>query len=160
MENVIVFGYACTPSCGFFGKSDGGFSVDITNSGELIYKTYIFDHNEVSRKSYVFPKDAIDKIGQILLTKQEVISTIDSRLDNGSCDGACNRFVIDGKEIISWNISRTDVKELKKRNPSYYQEFKKNVMQENSVLDLFDSVTPILKECGFSLSLHEFSVII
>ena len=122
----------------------------------MIYRTYKFDHIEVAKKSYPISPDAVGKIQHILGGDEALIANLNPRLDNGSCDGCCNRFVFNGKEIISWNISKSDIEELKKRNHPYYREFKENVEQENSVLELFDLITPILKDYGFTLTLYEF----
>ncbi|MGN0604839.1 MAG: hypothetical protein ACI4I2_12765 [Oscillospiraceae bacterium] len=45
----VLFGYSCTPSYGYYGKDDGGFSIEIYPDGKLIHKTYIFDGIEKNR---------------------------------------------------------------------------------------------------------------
>ena len=151
----ILFGYFNGPACGFFGMDDGGFSVDVYESGKVIYKTYIFDQTVKTETEYKISKDAVIAIRSLMEKYQTNIDSFDDNIDNGSCDGSANFFIFGGKRIITWNIEYYDENELKKKNPSYYKGYLSAIRQENQILLIFNAVTEILKSSGINLDLSK-----
>ena len=151
----ILFGYSCIPSCGWVGKDDGGFSVKVYADGRMVHKTYIFDCIVKTETEYKISKDSFAAIEMLMEKYQTDIDAFDEHLDNGSCDGAGNFFILNGKQIITWNIDYTDEDELKKNNPSYYEKYLSVVKQENEILVLFSKVAEILKSNGVDLKLYK-----
>lgn len=153
-KDNILFGYSCTPACGFF-KDEGGFSIEIDKNGILIYKTYLFDFIEQTRTTIKLPLKTIYKVHEIMKKKAFIIQQLNTQLDNDSDDGVCNRFIFDGKEIVAWNIEFTNEAWTARKNPSYYQEFETNIKQENEVVKTFKLIAKVLKKNGIVLTLDK-----
>ena len=95
----------------------------------------------------------LSKINYIFYAK--VLKKISSNLNNGSLDGSHDSFQFGKKKISSWNISRTDLSEVKQKNPDYYQEYQDKMIQENRVLDIDNEIISILNEFGIGLELKK-----
>ena len=154
-ESEILFGYMNTPSYGCFGEDDGGFSIDIYPDGKLIYKTYIFDMIEKTKRELKLDFESIENIVTVLSTYEKDIATFDEHIDNGSCDGNGNFFIFNGKRIITWNIEYFDEDEIKKLNPKYYEEYLPMIKQQNLMIEIFARVSEILKKQGINLRIYE-----
>lgn len=152
-ENIL-FGYSCTPSCGAYEEDDGGFSIEIDYDGNVVYKTYLFDLIEKTKQAYHLSQETTDKIAQILNKNESIIEKLDNHLDNNSCDGDYNKFILSDKEITAWNISYTDIPLLTITNPKYCKEYFSNIKQENSVIKIFNSIAKELSSEGITLTLH------
>jgi len=151
----ILFGYLHTPWWGRHGKSDGGFSVDVYRDGRVIHRTYLFYQVVRTEAEYKISKDSVIAIEALLKECQTAIDALDERPFNWSFGGSGSFFIFNGKQIITWSIRYYDEAELKKNNPSYYEEFRSVVRQENAILLLFSMITKILKRDGVNLSLYE-----
>lgn len=154
----ILFGYSCTPAFGIFGKDKGGFSVEISMGGLLTYKTYIFDKRETSKRTMQLSDDILSAIFVILEEKAEMIQILNSRLDNGSLDGVCNKFVFYEKEIISWNIEYISEEMFEQLDEEYCREYEKNIWQENEVFNIFEKIAEVLKNKGILLTLYDAKI--
>lgn len=154
----ILFGYLLTPSYGFFGMSDGGFSVAIYPDGRLVYKTYVFDRREKTRTEYLLPDEVIEQITAVMEEYAPEIADFDEHISNGSLDGDGNFFVFGGKHVISWNIELNDEEEVRKKNPEYYHEYLPVMQQENTMLFIFYEIIEILEKVGIKLNLHEAEI--
>lgn len=150
----ILFGYSCTPSCGFEGENDGGFSIELDINGILLYKTYLFDFIEQTRSTTQLSAKTVKGITDILERYTKIIARLSPNLNNGSCDGYCNQFIFSGKEIVSWNIQYTN-RLTAVANPVYYIEYGRNIKQENTVLSIFELITEKLKYEGITLALNK-----
>ncbi|OCA97876.1 hypothetical protein [Clostridium beijerinckii] len=155
----IIFGYQTGPSYGEIEEQDGGFSVDILSNGIIEYKTYIFDNKEKSRETYQVDDSSLQKIKDIVTFYNKKIDEIPNHLDNGSCDGDGNFFTFMDKKIIAWNIEYTDIEEIQKKNPSYYELYRENIQYENRILIIFVRIIKVLEAIGFKLTISSFSVI-
>ena len=118
-----------TPSYGCIGKDDGGFSVAIYPDGKLIYKTYIFDEIEKTKREFKLDLKTVDRIEGVLAAYEQDIKNFDEDLDNGSCDGS--------------------------GNPEYYKAYLSVIRQENLLMEIFFRVSKILKTRGIDLRLYE-----
>lgn len=149
----ILFGYSNLPACGWEGKDDGGFSVEIYEDGRLIYRTYIYDQINRTEMEYKLSYGSVSAIKTLLEKHQKVIDTFDSHLHNGSYDGCENCFIFKGVQVITWNICYI--------NPLFFflfifcreKEYLLAAKQENRILSLFFRVTEILKNDGVDINL-------
>lgn len=154
----ILFGYLLTPSYGFFGMSDGGFSMAIYQDGRLVHKTYIFDQREKTREEYLLPDEVIEQIKAVMKEYASEIADFEEHISNGFLDGDGNFFVFGGKHVISWNIELNDEEEVRKKNPEYYREYLSVMQQENTMLFIFYEIIEILEKIGIKLNLHEVEI--
>jgi len=157
-KEKMIFRYSCTPSCGCFGVSDGGFSIELYTDGEFVYKTYIFDYEEKQKIKLKLPINIAKEIMQELVANQSRLDSIPNRLDNGSFDGSCNWFVFFNKEIIDYNIQFNNEEEIKKYNPTYFEAYREVIIQENIILEIFDKVVKKLKLANIELTLHSVNI--
>lgn len=151
----IVFGYMCAPSFGFFGQSDGGFSVALYSDVKLVYKTYIFDKREKDKEELYVPTETVEQIKAVLCEHQTDIDGFQEHVDNGSLDGDGNFFIFSGKEFIVWNITYSDEDELKENNPGYYKKYVSVVKQQNMMLIIFVKIAEILERYGINLNVNK-----
>lgn len=157
-QKHILFGYSCTPSCGFYGKDDGGFSIEVDTSGILVYKTYLFDFIEQTKRTIVLSSNTTNRIKNILKNNIKTIENFNKQLNNDSYDGSCNRFIFSGKEIISWNIQFTNIWFiwlLAIINLDYYKKHVNNIKQKNAVLHIFKLIANVLESEGIRLTLDK-----
>ena len=159
-ETNVLFGYSCTPAWGLYGIDPGGFSIELDISGLVRYKTYIFDLILQRQRIVQLSPRTVEKINEILNNNRDNIKKIGKYLDNGSCDGVCNRFNFMGKVITGYNVSFSDEESLSKYNPEYYAARIKNIRQENAVSIIFNSIAiemqDELKAEGLELNLFTY----
>lgn len=151
----ISFGYMNSPSYGWFGEDDGGFSIAIYPDGKLVYKTYIFNEIEKTKKEFKIDSKSVESILKVLDTYEQDITAFDDHIDNGSCDGNENFFIFNGKRIITWNIKYSDEDEIKKLNPEYYEAYLPVIKQQNLIIEIFARVSEILETQGIDLRIYE-----
>lgn len=151
----IMFGYMNAPSYGCFGRSDGGFSVEIYSDGTLIHKMYIFSRKEKTNTMLTLPLNAIEEILSVLDENRTDIVNFEEHIDNGSLDGSSNEFIFYGKCIITWNIEYCDEEELMERNPQYYRDYLQVIRQQNKMLFIFEKICEILEKNGIKLNLYQ-----
>jgi hypothetical protein len=151
---MILFGYNTSPSYGHQGQGYGGFSFEISENGDTVFKEYIFGGEIKKEASSKARPDTVEKIQDYLRSKDKIIGSIPNKLSNGTRDGSYNAFIFNDKNISAWTIKRSDIAEVKNLNPKYYEKYKENMDYENTVLDLFDSICKILVNEGLELSLY------
>lgn len=153
MEDIL-FGYYMTPSWGYFGKSDGGFSVEIYANRQIIYKTYIFDRREKTRDDFLLSEAAINKIKKLYKDNQNEIINLDEFYDNNVLDGVGYFFTFCEKKIITWDIYCVDEKN---HNMQYKDtDYLDKIQKQKFILYMFKNIVKILKAEGFYLDLHKF----
>lgn len=152
----VLFGYSYTSAYGRRGGDYGEFSIEITSSGNLVYRKYRFGEIEIAKKNFYLSKEALNKIKAIILNYQSDIDSFETHLDNGSCDGNGNFFIFNEKEYITWNISYSDENKVKERNPKYYEKYLPVIRQENMMLIIFGKISEVLEREGFFLTLRRF----
>lgn len=147
----VLFEYKSTPSFGRLGMP-GGRSIVVFSDGAIVYRYYVFGQEEPSAESRiaVMPEAAV-LIEKVLNVYKNDLKRIPSKLWNGTLDGSIDCFQFGEKKISSCRIRRTDLKETKRENPDYYKHYKKNMIQENMVLDIYNEIISILN--GFELGL-------
>lgn len=157
MEDIL-FSYYMTPSYGFFGKSDGGFSVEIYSNRQIIYKTYVFDEIEKTRNNYLLSQAAIENIKKLYKDNQNEILSLDESYDNDILDGVGYFFTFCNKKIITWDIDSVNEKYIKKiYNKQYIDDtYVNNLEKQRFILYMFKKITKILKIEGFTLNLNKF----
>lgn len=153
-NSKVIFGYMIVPTCGWIGKDHGGFSIAVYPDGKLIYKTYIFDQIEKTKKEFELGSKIVERIVKVLALYELDIEKFDEYLNNGSCDGNGNYFIFNGKEISDRNIEYHDENKLKDSNPQYYKEYLPVIQQENLMVEIFSKIAKILKRQGISLTLN------
>lgn len=149
-ENIL-FGYSCTPACGFIGEDDGGFSIAVYKDGRLIYKTYIYSNIDKTEIEYKISESSIAAIKKIMKKNRMIIDVLDEFIDNGTCDGSCNCFVFNGTQVTTWNIEPYEsiiMYSLKYRSVYY---------QERKIRSLFFKISKILRSEGVNLNLYDVS---
>lgn len=151
----IIFGYMCIPAYGFFGESDGGFSIVLYPDGKLIYKTYIFEQIEKDKKEVFISKETVERIKAVLCAHQSDIDGFREHTYNGSFDGEENLFIFSGKEFTTWNITYRGEDEREANNPGYYKKYMSVFEQQNRMLDIFTKITEILATQGILLNINK-----
>ena len=141
------------PSFGFRGSLMGD-AVTVYSDGTIVHKNYIFGQEEsFSEDKIAFIPEIAVMIEKILITHKADMEKIPSKLNNGTRDGSHDCFQFGKKTISSWSIQRRDLKKIKKRNPSYYEHYRDNVIYENMVLDIYDEIAEIINEYDIGVNL-------
>jgi len=161
MYNYSIFEYKEFASCNFLGGDTNGFEIEISDSDELNvkYRKFSFDDKEtLEYKLYSISRKNIENIKNVIKDNSEIFD-VNTRLNNGSLDGAGQKFWFStedrNREIISWNIddSIDDGHEIRKE---YLEEYVDNIRQERLVLKIFFEICNILKTEGIILELYKF----
>lgn len=140
-----LFSYETTPSFGIM------FTIErriLSIARDFTLKDTRRDCNQhlISQTSYDVSPAFVEELEQALETHWDEISSLPSRLHNGSLDGSYYIFRFKEKNISALNIIRTDLEEIKENNPSYYEHYLENMKQENAVLDLFDHMMAVFAQ--------------
>lgn len=155
-----IFRYQEFASCNFLGGDTNSFKVTVSNSTQynLKYEKYDFDDNLLEYKLYTISKNAIEAIKNIIFQNENIFE-VNSRLNNGSVDGAGHEFWFAtekrNREIIAWNIddSIDNGQDIRKE---YLNEYGDNLKQERLVLKIFFEISNVLKKEGIILDLYKF----
>lgn len=91
-------------------------------------------------------------IEKILIKYKLDLQKIPGKLDNGSLDGSLDSFQLGKKRISSWNITRSDLSEVKDKS-ELLPDFKENILHENMVLDIYNEIIDILDAFDLGLNL-------
>ena len=151
----VLFEYKHTLSFGYVGMPGGG-SIVVLSDGSILHRNFTFGNEEPTAEDKIaFMPEIAVLIEKVLISHKADLKKISSNLNNGSLDGSHDSFQFGKKKISSWNISRTDLSEVKQKNPDYYQEYQDNMIQENRVLDIYNEIISILNEFGIGLELKK-----
>lgn len=161
-KDKLLYGYARMPGETFPELKDAGFTFRLFRNGTVVYQTYCLDRNRlpVIRRSgrIVLSAGTTGRIEKILAGYAKEIDLLPESTYNGSCDGPINCFVFGGRYVSSLNISRVDARKLLFDNPEYIEEYKENIAQENTVLDIFNRVNEAMRDEGVVLSLNHIVI--
>lgn len=161
-HHKILFGYYTYPSFEWTKMDDAGFSVRLFADGTIIYQTYSLDVKRLpvikSSRRVTLCAETVGKITRILAGYAKEIDTLPEFTNNGSYDGSFNDFVFSGKYVSSLNIWRTDVMDISRDYPDYYEKYRFDMADENTVLDIFTRIIEAMREDGVMLYLHHLSV--
>ena len=140
MGSTCIFEYMSTPSFGCAGMP-GGYSICVFKSGDVVQREYVFGDKEPKAEVILATMPELAKtIQTIVSSHSDDLKFIPNNLDNGTLDGSYNCFKFGGKRISAWTIQRTDLEEIHRRNPRYYEAYKENMIFENLVLDIYDEI--------------------
>ena len=119
----------------------GVSSICVYSNGDVIRRDYVI-RDETPKKEVVlatFPELA-KSIQIIIQNSSAELATIPDELYNGTLDGDHNLFRFGEKTISAWTIQRSDIEEIRRINPGYYNQYKDNMKYENLVLDIYDKI--------------------
>ena len=149
----VLFEYKGTPAFGFFGKY-GGYSVTIYDDGDVVRREYIFaKENPSVEEKIAYVPEIVKELEAVLNQYKENLKLIPDELNNGTLDGSHDCFQFGTKRISAWTINRTDLEEIRKMNPYYYESYKENMLAENFVLDIYNEIVNVIKKYGFDFGL-------
>jgi hypothetical protein len=116
----------------------------------------VFGQEEPSSEDKIdsIPEVAV-LIEKVLIAHKEDFKKIPDKLNNGTLDGSHDCFQFGKKTVSSWTIQRSNLLEMKQRNPEYYMQYKENMVHENMVLDIYNEIIAILNEYELGLNLTE-----
>lgn len=154
----IIFGYKFSPAFIHFGVSEE-FSFEVYDEGTVNYKKNIiggkrFESKIIETKKIIIPMSVVEDIKKILIEQKNLIDKLPEEINNYSFDGSYDKFNFLGKKISCLNISRTSAEDYKKielrwgKLSPYMNEI---IQQQNSVLEIFESVYKILKNYGLKV---------
>lgn len=144
----IIFEYKHTPSYGCFGMP-GGNSIVVMDDGSIWLRNYVIgQENPCSEEKITFIPEVPVLIEKVLIKYKPALQKIPGKLDNGSLDS----FQLGKKRISSWNITRSDLSEVKDKS-ELLSDFKENMLHENMVLDIYNEIIDILKSFDLGLNL-------
>ncbi len=155
-----IFRYTEFASCNFLGGDTNSFEVTVSDSTEhnLKYKKCDFHDNPLESKFYTISKNTIEEIKNIIC-QNESIFEVNSSLNNGSLDGAGQKFWFStekrNREIIAWNIDDS-IDNGQKIRKEYLAEYGDNLRQERLVLKIFFEISNVMKKEGIILDLYKF----
>ncbi|MCR5566491.1 MAG: NUDIX domain-containing protein [Clostridiales bacterium] len=152
-KTQLLFEYGSFGAWGCVGDY-GGDIIRVYASGEIEYSTHLMGYEKVplEKRSYQADPAMIREIEDIIASHEDDLKGIPSRLNNGSCDGSVQSFTFGQKKISALNISRTDLNEIKERNPGYCEEYWANILHENMVLDIFEKIVSAFSRYNTGLS--------
>ena len=161
-KEKILFGFYNYPTFVHPEMEDAGFSVRLFANGTVIYQTYCLDAKcqptiKTSGRA-TLSESTVSKITRALAGYAKEIDELPEYTNNGSCDGTFYDFVFSGKYISTLNIQRTDPSEVMRNNPAYYEKYRFDMEDENTILDVFTRITDAMKEDGVKLYLHHLAV--
>ncbi len=163
MESKVLFKIKNEKSFFRYGEPNGA-SVALLEDGRVIHSRCFGNGSEKSsyesllelfpelaeRDSHkdspdIYPK-LVEKVIQIIKQYEDIIMQLPNHLDNGSYDGTMQTFTIRNKTISAINICKYDLEQIKIDNPSYYEEYKENMICENQLLDIYEEICAAFEE--------------
>ncbi len=145
----IIFACKCTRSFGRSGEEDG-YSVSISSGGCVEVCNYVFGQEKpIKRKTVIQDIEIEKRVLKIIRKYSRLISKMPGLLNNGSSDGTCDAFVLDDKEIIAWNISKTSLLKIIYFcvcHHGYYKKYQQSIYFENLLLKICGEVESVLKD--------------
>ncbi|MBS6604870.1 MAG: hypothetical protein KH313_03790 [Lachnospiraceae bacterium] len=157
-KEMKIFSYQTSPVVGWEGEY-GGFSLELFGNGNLRYCTYkLFDDIQLMQMFKV-DRDTVYGIYELIQETKEEIGEIPRNLDNGSHEGWINEFHFIGQEkIVARNIKTSLPKLTMFTKRSYYEKYRENMANENSVLRIFHEICRMLRTQGVRLSLGQCKI--
>lgn len=147
MDNII-FGYKRSPSSGYYDFSDGSFSIEVYEDGTMLYTTYLFDSQEQDCWEIPVKARSIRALKWILWVYRKEIARLDTEIDNGSLDGDCNAFILNGRPSMVYNIGYGN--EIRPDGST-----DRTAHQQNVLLKIFDKAARALRKSGIMLGLDD-----
>ena len=145
-KEMKIFSYQTSPVVGWEGEY-GGFSLELFGNGNLRYCTYkLFDDIQLMQMFKV-DRDTVYGIYELIQETKEEIGEIPRNLDNGSHE-----------EIVARNIKTSLPKLTMFTKRSYYEKYRENMANENSVLRIFHEICRLLRTQGVRLSLGQCKI--
>ena len=142
-KEMKIFSYQTSPVVGWEGEY-GGFSLELFGNGNLRYCTYkLFDDIQLMQMFKV-DRDTVYGIYELIQETKEEIGEIPRNLDNGSHEGWINETSLPKLTMFT------------KR--SYYEKYRENMANENSVLRIFHEICRLLRTQGVRLSLGQCKI--
>ena len=153
-KEMKIFSYQTSPVVGWEGEY-GGFSLELFGNGNLRYCTYkLFDDIQLMQMFKV-DRDTVYGIYELIQETKEEIGEIPRNLDNGWI----NEFHFIGQEkIVARNIKTSLPKLTMFTKRSYYEKYRENMANENSVLRIFHEICRLLRTQGVRLSLGQCKI--
>ena len=157
-KDKIIFGFYNCPAETWNEKQDAGFSVRLFANGTVIYQTYYLDAKsqptiKLSGRA-TLSEDTMSKITRILAGYAKEIDALPEYTNNGPCDGTFYNFVFCGKYVSTLNLKRTAPSEVMQNNPDYYEKYRFDLADENTILDIFTKIADAMNRDGVFLYLH------
>ena len=149
----VLFGYRTVPSSGAFENGGAGFTLTVGRNGVLRLEVHKEKKGSEEIAFVTLRNKSLKKIKRIMKDSALVIQNLPETLDNGYSVGIGSFFIFRGREVAAWNIKRNHLKKTKLKDYEYYKKYKKNMQNENDVLDIFKKVKNVLKEEGIKLNL-------
>ena len=149
----VLFGYRTVPSSGAFENGGAGFTLTVGRNGVLRLEVHKEKKGSEEIAFVKLRNKSLKKIKRIMKDSALVIQNLPETLDNGYSVGTGSFFIFRGREVAAWNIKRNHLKKTKLKDYEYYKKYKKNMQNENDVLDIFKKVKNVLKEEGIKLNL-------
>lgn len=149
----VLFGYRTVPSSGAFENGGAGFTLTVGRNGVLRLEVHKEKKGSEEIVFVTLRNKSLKKIKRIMKDGALVIQNLPETLDNGYSVGKGSFFIFRGREVAAWNIKRNHLKKTKLKDYEYYKKYKKNMQNENDVLDIFKKVKNVLKEEGIKLNL-------
>lgn len=148
----IILGYRIS-GCWGYELDPGGWSFVSYRKGTVRFKTYLLNGKVTSSSQIKLPVSVMDEIYQVLQQKWNIIERLPAETNNHSCDGSYHSFNFLGKKISSLNISRYPEEKIKEAESQGLMdaEYAKTMRNENTVLDIFEMVVPILVPYGLQV---------
>ena len=161
-KNKIVFGFYHHPVAVWPEMEDAGFSVRLFANGTLLYQTYCLNVKceptvAVSGRA-ALGGDSADRIARILAGYAKEIDALPAFTSNGSRDGTFYDFVFRGQYVSSSGIQRTDLSAIMRDNPEYYEKYRFDMEDENTILSIFTKIADAMRQDGVELFLNHLIV--
>ena len=161
-KDKIIFGFYHYPAFVCPEMENAGFSVRLFANGTVIYQTYSLNikSEPVIKTSgrMILGENTVSRITRTLAGYANEIDALPEYTNNGSCDGTFYDFVFCGKYVSTLNIRHTDLPEIIRDDPGYFEKFRFDMADENTVLDIFVRITEALKQDGVELYLNHLVV--
>ena len=161
-KSKIIFGFYNHAAFAAPEAENGGFSVRLFANGTVLYQTYSLNAKcEPTIKESdraVLSDGTVSRITRALAGYSKEIDALPEYTNNGSYDGTFYDFVFCGKYVSSINIQRTDLSEVMRENPDYYEKYRFDIADENTILDIFTRIAESMLEDGIRLYLNHLYV--
>lgn len=158
----LLFGFYMYPSEEWPEMEDAGFSVRLFANGTVIYQTYMLnikrDPTILLSRRVKLSGDTVSRITRTLAGYAREIDALPEFTNNGSFDGSFYDFVFCGKYISSLNIRRTDMLDAISFYPDYYEKYRFDMADENTILDIFTRINQAMRQDNVQLYLDHLRV--
>jgi hypothetical protein len=161
-KDKTIFGFYRYPAEEWCEMEDAGFSVRLFANGTLIYQTYSLDRKreptiKISGR-VTLSEGTMSRITRVLAGYAKEIDALSEYTNNGSHEGSFYDFVFCGKYVSTLNIQRKDLSEVMRDHPEYYEKYRFDMADENTILDVFTKIADALRQDGVELYLNHLTV--